>query len=134
SLCSVLGQPQVADDPRFAGNRARVAHRDELLAELEAPLLTRTAEGWFGQLTAAGVPCGPINDLADAFAFADRLGLQARVRIDDPNRDSPSEQVANPIRLGATPAVYRSAPPRLGEHTREVLAELGLSPAANATL
>jgi len=97
------------------------------------PLLTRTADEWFEQLTAVGVPCGPINDLADAFAFADRLGLDARVRIDDPRRESPVEQVANPIRLGATPAAYRTAPPHLGEHTSEVLAELGLSRAAGAT-
>ena len=133
SLCSVLGLPRLADDPRFARNSARVAHRDDLLAALERPLLTRTAEEWFEQLTSAGVPCGPINDLADAFAFADRLGLEARVRIDDPRRQSPVEQVANPIRLGATPAAYRSAPPYLGEHTRQVLAELGLSHTADAT-
>ena len=133
SLCSVLGLPGLADDPRFARNPARVAHRDELLAALEGPLLTRTAEEWFEQLTAAGVPCGPINDLADAFAFADRLGLDARLRIDDPCRERPVEQVANPIRLGATPAAYHSAPPHLGEHTREVLAQWGLSRAADAT-
>ena len=133
SLCSVLGLPWLADDPQFARNSARVAHRDDLLAALERPLLTRTAEEWFEQLTSAGVPCGPINDLADAFAFADRLGLEARVRIDDPRRQSPVEQVANPIRLGATPAAYRSAPPYLGEHTRQVLAELGLSHTADAT-
>lgn len=126
SLSAELGLPELAEDPRFATNPARVAHRAELLAALEGPLRTRSADAWFEALTAVGVPCGPINDLAAAFEFADRLGLDARVTIDDPRRDTPVEQVANPIRLGATPATYRSAPPRLGEHTHEVLAELDL--------
>jgi crotonobetainyl-CoA:carnitine CoA-transferase CaiB-like acyl-CoA transferase len=126
SLSAELGLPELAEDPRFATNPARVAHRAELLAALEGPLRTRPADAWFEALTAVGVPCGPINDLAAAFEFADRLGLDARVTIDDPRRDTPVEQVANPIRLGATPATYRSSPPRLGEHTHEVLAELDL--------
>ena len=126
SLAAELGIPELAEDPRFATNPARVLHRQELLAALEGPLRTRSADAWFEALTAVGVPCGPINDLAAAFEFADRLGLDARVTIDDPCRDTPVEQVANPIRLAATPATYRSAPPRLGEHTHEVLAELDL--------
>ncbi|MEY9835796.1 CaiB/BaiF CoA transferase family protein [Streptacidiphilus sp. EB103A] len=126
SLAAELGLPELAEDPRFATNPSRVAHRQELLSALEGPLRTRSADAWFEALTAVGVPCGPINDLAAAFEFADRLGLGARVTIDDPRRDTPVEQVANPIRLGATPATYRSAPPRLGEHTHEVLAELDL--------
>ncbi len=126
ALAAELGLPELAGDPRFATNPARVAHREELLAVLDGPLRTRSADAWFEALTAVGVPCGPINDLAAAFAFADRLGLEARATIDDPRRDAPVEQVANPIRLGATPATYRSAPPRLGEHTHEVLAELDL--------
>ncbi|MFC1437529.1 CoA transferase [Streptacidiphilus sp. N1-10] len=126
ALATELGLPELARDPRFAGNAARVAHREELLAALDGPLRTRSADAWFEALTAVGVPCGPINDLEAAFALAERLGLEARVAIDDPGRDTPVEQVANPIRLGATPAAYRSAPPRLGEHTRQVLAELDL--------
>ncbi|GAA4013546.1 CoA transferase [Streptomyces plumbiresistens] len=126
ALCAELGTPELADDARFATNPARVAHRDDLLAALAGPLRSRPADAWFEALTGVGVPCGPINDLAEAFAFADRLGLDARVRLDDPHRDVPVEQVANPIRLGVTPAAYRSAPPRLGEHTQEILTELGL--------
>jgi crotonobetainyl-CoA:carnitine CoA-transferase CaiB-like acyl-CoA transferase len=126
ALCTELGVPELARDPRFTSNPARVAHRAELLAALDGPLRDRPADEWFDTLAAVGVPCGPINDLAAAFDFADRLGLEAHVRIDDPRRDEPVEQVANPIRLAATPAAYRTAPPRLGEHTDEVLAELGL--------
>ncbi|MFE2015563.1 CaiB/BaiF CoA transferase family protein [Streptomyces sp. NPDC059491] len=111
-LCERLGRPELADDPRFATNTARVAHREELVTALSAPLATRGADAWFEELTAAGVPCGPINDLAAAFDLADRLGLAPRV----PEDAAGPGQVANPIRLDATPPSYRSAPPRLGEH------------------
>ena len=121
TLCERLGRRELAEDPRFATNTARVAHRDELVEALSGPLGTRTADGWFEELTAAGVPCGPINDLAAAFGLADRLGLAPRV----PEPAAGPGQVVNPIRLGATPPSYRSAPPRLGEHTDGLLAALG---------
>ncbi|RSS56961.1 CaiB/BaiF CoA-transferase family protein [Streptomyces sp. WAC01280] len=121
TLCERLGLPGLADDPRFATNTARVAHREELVAAVSGPLGTRTADGWFEELTAAGVPCGPINDLAAAFDLAERLGLDPRV----PEPAAGPGQVVNPIRLGATPPSYRSAPPRLGEHTDGLLAALG---------
>ncbi|WP_017237832.1 CaiB/BaiF CoA transferase family protein [Streptomyces sp. SS] len=121
SLCDRIGRPELADDPRFATNTARVAHRDDLVAALAGPLAGRTADGWFEELTAAGVPCGPINDLAAAFGLADRLGLAPQV----PESAAGPGQVANPIRLDATPPSYRAAPPRLGEHTEELLAAPG---------
>ncbi|MFF9852383.1 CaiB/BaiF CoA transferase family protein [Streptomyces litmocidini] len=121
ALCERLGLPELAGDPRFATNTARVAHREELVEALAGPLGTRTADAWFEELTAAGVPCGPINDLAAAFDLADRLGLAPRV----PEAAAGPGQVAHPIRLDATPPSYRAAPPRLGEHTDDVLAELG---------
>ncbi|MCX2181284.1 CoA transferase [Streptomyces sp. SKN60] len=120
ALCGRIGAPALADDPRFATNTARVAHREELGAELSRRLAERTADAWFEELTAAGVPCGPINDLGGAFALAERLGLAPRV----PAEAAGPGQVAHPVAFGATPAAYRSAPPRLGEHTAEVLAEL----------
>ncbi|MFF6869776.1 CoA transferase [Streptomyces sp. NPDC012450] len=124
ALCERLGLPELAGNARFVTNSARVAHREELAAALAGPLGGRTADGWFEELTAAGVPCGPINDLADAFGLADRLGLAPRV----PESAAGPGQVAHPIRLGATPASYRAAPPRLGEHTDAVLAEEGRPP------
>ncbi|MEU3693061.1 CaiB/BaiF CoA transferase family protein [Streptomyces narbonensis] len=121
TLCERLGRRELGEDPRFATNTARVAHREELVEELSGPLGSRTADDWFEELTAAGVPCGPINDVAAAFGLADRLGLAARV----PEAAAGPGQVANPIRLGATPPSYRGAPPRLGEHTDVLLAALG---------
>ncbi|MDV9187546.1 CoA transferase [Streptomyces sp. SR27] len=122
SLCGGLGLPELADDPRFATNTARVAHREELVAALAGPLGTRTADRWFEELTAVGVPCGPINDLAAAFDLAERLGLAPRV----PESAAGPGQVAHPVRLNATPPSYRAAPPRLGEHTEDLLSSLGL--------
>ncbi|MFC7796326.1 CaiB/BaiF CoA transferase family protein [Streptomyces cinereoruber] len=127
ALCERIGLPELAGDARFATNAARVAHREELAAALAGPLGTRTADDWFEELTAAGVPCGPINDLADAFGLADRLGLAPRV----PESAVGPGQVANPIRLGATPPSYRSAPPRLGEHTDAVLGAEGRTAGAS---
>ncbi|MFD8014794.1 CaiB/BaiF CoA transferase family protein [Streptomyces sp. NPDC058955] len=126
ALCERIGRPGLAEDARFATNTARVAHREELTAALAGSLAARTADAWFEELTAAGVPCGPINDLAGAFALADRLGLGARL----PEEAAGPGQVAHPVRLGATPPSYRSAPPRLGEHTAEVVA--GIPPVDNS--
>ncbi|MEU3744109.1 MULTISPECIES: CaiB/BaiF CoA transferase family protein [Streptomyces] len=121
TLCERLGRRELGEDPRFATNTARVAHREELVEELSGTLGSRTADDWFEELTAAGVPCGPINDVAAAFDLADRLGLAPRV----PEAAAGPGQVANPIRLGATPPSYRGAPPRLGEHTDALLTTLG---------
>lgn len=115
ALMRELGRPEIAEDERFADNAARVTHREELVGLLTGLLAGDTADGWFARLTDAGVPCGPVNDIADAFALAERLGLEPTVDIDDPRRDRPSRQVANPIRMSATPPQYRSAPPGLGE-------------------
>ncbi|WP_418955450.1 CaiB/BaiF CoA transferase family protein [Streptomyces tritici] len=123
ALCDRLGLPGLAGDPRFATNTARVAHREELVAALSGPLARRDADAWFEELTATGVPCGPINDLAAAFELAERLGLGPRVPV---AQGAAARTVASPIGLRGTPAAYRTAPPRLGEHTEALLAELGI--------
>lgn len=117
ALVDALGLPDLADDPRFADNASRVRHRDELVAALRRALARRGADEWFTILSAAGVPAGPINDVAQAFAWAERLGLAPVVEIEDEARGTVSRQVANPIRLSETPACYRLPPPRLGAHT-----------------
>jgi crotonobetainyl-CoA:carnitine CoA-transferase CaiB-like acyl-CoA transferase len=114
--------PELAADPRFATNAARVDHRDALAALLERALADRGAAEWVAALGEAGVACGLVNDVGEAFALAERLGL-------DPVADAGGvPQVADPIGLSATPASYRLAPPALGEHTDEVLRWLGVPP------
>lgn len=105
-----IGRSDLADDPRFATNPLRVANRDALCALLEPALKANGADHWYRELNAVGVPAGPINDLAEAFAFARGLGIEASVTVPD----SPTPQVANPITFSATPVTYRSGPPRLG--------------------
>ncbi len=122
ALCRGLGLPDVADHPRFATNTDRVAHVDELAALLTARLGTRTAGEWFALLTPLGVPCGPVNDLPAAFDLAERLGVGGRVTVGEGQRTV--DVVADPIRLSASPPVYRRPPPRLGEHTDELRDEL----------
>jgi crotonobetainyl-CoA:carnitine CoA-transferase CaiB-like acyl-CoA transferase len=109
AFSAALGLPELADDPRFATNPQRVAHRDALCALLEPALKAHGADHWYDTFSAVGVPAGPINDLAEAFAFAERLGVEATVSVPD----SPTPQVANPITLSATPVTYRSGPPAL---------------------
>ncbi|GGJ95870.1 CaiB/BaiF CoA transferase family protein [Pseudomonas matsuisoli] len=121
-FCEVAGRPEWADDPRFASNKARVAHRDVLVPLIRQVTVFRTTGEWVAQLEAAGVPCGPINDLEQVFADAQ---VQARaLRIDLPHPLAGSvPSVASPIRLSQTPVDYRLAPPLLGQHTGEVLAD-----------
>lgn len=127
-LAEVLGRPELATDPRFVTNADRVAHRAELKDQIEARLGTRSADEWQDLITGAGVPCGPINDIAQGFALGDRLGLAPVVEIDDPRRSTPQRQVANPVRYSTTPPVYRTAPPTVDEDRAAVLALLGRSP------
>jgi crotonobetainyl-CoA:carnitine CoA-transferase CaiB-like acyl-CoA transferase len=79
------------------------------------------ADEWQQRLTAVGVPCGPINDVEQGFALAERLGLDPIVDIDDPRRTAPSRQVANPVAYSRTPPEYRSAPPDVDEDRGAVL-------------
>jgi crotonobetainyl-CoA:carnitine CoA-transferase CaiB-like acyl-CoA transferase len=115
ALCAAVDRPELAADARYATNAGRVAARDELVPSLAEALARGTADHWFAVLTEAGVPCGPINDLADAFTLADRLGLEPLA----------GDQVANPVRMSATPAAYRLPPPELGQDEQWVRDTLG---------
>lgn len=110
-LADGIDRPDLTKDPRFATNTDRVAHREVLVAELEDRLREESADHWFAALTRIGVPCGPINDLAQAFALADRLGLDPVVEVPSPERGRTVRQVAHPIGLSETPAAYVLAPP-----------------------
>lgn len=123
ALCRALGRPSLASDPRFATNSQRVAHTDQLAAEIGDRLAHRTADEWFDLLTPMGVPCGPVNNLAEAFSLAEKLGLEPRATVRAPG--SPvMELVANPIGLSHTPPRYERRPPSLGEHTDDIKAWL----------
>lgn len=113
-LVRVLGEPGLATDERFATNVARVEHRAELRATLERLLAPRSAADWAAELSAVGVPAGPINSIGQAVELAESLGLEPVVQT--PSGDRVSAQVANPMRFSRTPAAYRSAPPDLDEH------------------
>jgi crotonobetainyl-CoA:carnitine CoA-transferase CaiB-like acyl-CoA transferase len=112
SLCEVLGAAALAADSRFATNAARVAHRDELRLEIEPPLSRRPTAAWVEALSTAGVPAGAVNDIAEAFAFAERIGLEPIVEVHD-DTGSAARLTRNPIRLSETPASYRTPPPPL---------------------
>jgi crotonobetainyl-CoA:carnitine CoA-transferase CaiB-like acyl-CoA transferase len=107
ALAEVLGIPSLAADPRFRANADRVAHRNELTHELERALAGATAADWVDRLTRAGVPSGLVNDVGEAIALADRLGLEPVVAL------GASRTIASPIGLAATPAAYLTPPPRL---------------------
>jgi crotonobetainyl-CoA:carnitine CoA-transferase CaiB-like acyl-CoA transferase len=127
-MCEVIGRPELASDARFASNASRVHNREELIAILQGIFVTRTMRDWLQALERAGVPCGPINTVADVFADPQ---VQARVlKLDLPHPSIGSvPSVANPIKYSATPIDYRSAPPMLGADTDEILREmLGVTP------
>jgi len=127
-LCRAIGHPDWANDERFRNNEARLKHRDELHALLEEVFRTRSGTEWEDLLFAAGVPCGPINDYAQALAHPQAQFHRARIDIAHAlGVNAPG--IASPMRFSATPVAYRRAPPLLGQHTREVLIEqLALTP------
>jgi len=134
ALAETLGVGWMSTDDRFARNAARVDNRTEMTAILQGELHRRPAAEWIPLIQAAGIPCGTVNDIAEAFALAERVGLDPVVRLPrsgearsaaagEANGDA---QVRNPMGFSRTPASYRIAPPLLGEHTAEVEADLGL--------
>ncbi|MBB3266180.1 crotonobetainyl-CoA:carnitine CoA-transferase CaiB-like acyl-CoA transferase [Azospirillum sp. OGB3] len=133
-FCQVAGRPELAQDPRYATNPARVANRKELVPILELLLEQRTSRDWLSALEAVGVPCGPINDVSQVFADPH---VQARnIHQDLPHPTAGTvPTVASPIRYSATPIEHTVAPPTLGQHTDAVLEEaLGLCAADIAAL
>jgi len=122
-FCEVAGRPEWADDPRFATNKARVAHRAELIPLIRQVTVFRSTEDWVSALERAGVPCGPINDLAQVFEDPQVRHRGLRVEMPHPQAGS-VPLVASPLRFSASPVSYRQAPPLLGEHSEAVLQRL----------
>jgi crotonobetainyl-CoA:carnitine CoA-transferase CaiB-like acyl-CoA transferase len=134
SFCRAAALSGVAEDARFAGNAARVANRTALTERIAAVLKAKPTATWLTLLTAAGVPCGPINDIAQAFAEPQVRHRGLRLELPHP-RAGCVPGVRQPARFSRSTLEYRRAPPLLGEHIEEVLSErLGLSGAELAQL
>jgi crotonobetainyl-CoA:carnitine CoA-transferase CaiB-like acyl-CoA transferase len=120
AFAAALGRPELAADPRFATNPDRVRNRTELAGLLEAELRREPAVEWARRLRAAGVPCGPVNDIAAAVDLAEALDLSPIARIGD----DAIATLASPLRLDATPVTYRRSPPALGADSDDLRAWL----------
>ena len=132
-FCTVAGCSDLPLDPRFATNANRVRHRETLVPLLADRLKLRSRADWLAALEAAKVPCGPINDLADVFADPQVRERGMTVSLAHPHSDA-LELVASPMKLSATPVQLRRPPPLLGQHTDEVLAEMGVDAARRQQL
>lgn len=134
AFARALERPDWAQDPRFQTNAGRVEHREILIAQIILVMSARSSAHWTAALNKAGVPCGPIQSIDQVFAHpqAQARGLSFQLPM---TGCGAAPLVANPMRLSGVPPVYRAAPPRLGEHTREVLQErLGIDQKACSDL
>ena len=129
ALCAAAGCPDVATDARFSSNSQRVAHRDMLVPLLQSKLLEKTIDQWCALGIENGFPCGPINTIDRVFEDPQVQARAMRVEV-------PSDTwgnlplVASPMKFSGTPIQYDTPPPTLGQHTQQVLGELGLDAAA----
>lgn len=126
-LCDVLGVGDtIRDDPRYATNPDRNAHRPELVAKLEEVLMTRNADEWVEELVANGIPAGPINFPDHTLTDEHILARNMVVELEHPALGI-VRSIGNPINMSASGPTYRRYPPRLGEHNEEIRAELEIS-------
>jgi formyl-CoA transferase/CoA:oxalate CoA-transferase len=123
-LCHVLDLTALADDPRFATNKGRVEHYDELRPQLAARLRTRRRAEWAARFAEAGVPCGSVREISEVLADP-QLGARGMVAEVDHPTIGQARVIGSPVKLSDTPSSVRTAPPLLGQHTGAILAELG---------
>jgi formyl-CoA transferase len=132
-LCDAIGRPDLMSDPRFASAQGRATHRTALADEINAVLGTRPSLEWVESLNAAGVPCGPIHAMDEVFADAQVRHLNATVAVEHPTLGT-LNILNQAIKLSRTPGAVVTATPERGEHSDEILGEIGLSAAEVADL
>jgi formyl-CoA transferase len=132
-LCDAIGRPDLLSDPRFASAQGRATHRTALAEEINAVLASRPSLEWVESLNAAGVPCGPIHAMDEVFADAQVRHLNAAVAVEHPTLGT-LNILNQAIKLSRTPGAVVTATPERGEHSDEILGEIGLSAAQVAEL
>ena len=126
-FCRILGlESTLGRDPRFAGNRKRIEHREELIPQLEEVFRSRPAREWLEELKAAEIPAAPVHSVSEALNQPQALARSMVVEIQHPLTGI-VRSLANPVKMSATPITYRLPPPLLGQQADEVLQELGLT-------
>src|SRR5918993_133262 len=123
-IVEAIGAPELAHDPRFKDNAARMGHLAELEAELAPRFRTRPAQEWLAALEAKGVPCGPVNDMLQALADPQTKAREMVVEVEHSTL-GPVKTLGLPVKFSGTPGKVRTGAPLYGEHTREILAEHG---------
>ena len=127
-ICDVLEHPEWADAPEFKTDGARIRHRADLAARIEAITLTQPRAHWLALFDANSIPCGPINNYEQVFQDPQVIAREMVVDVEHPTLGR-IRALGSPIKMSATPPDVRRRAPLLGEHTQEVLSELGLSEA-----
>lgn len=128
-----IGRPELAEDPRFRTNADRVAHMSETVALMQEIVGTRTADDWVAYCNEIGIPCSAINTMADMLAHPHTKARGIVVEYEHPTL-GPMKTLGQPIQFDGAPRVVRAPPPRLGEHSAEVLAAFGFTEAEIAAL
>jgi crotonobetainyl-CoA:carnitine CoA-transferase CaiB-like acyl-CoA transferase len=124
--CELLGHPEWSADPDYASDTVRVRNREALIARIEAITSQQPREYWLAQFDAAGIPCGPINDYAEAFADPQIRAREMVVQVDHPTLGT-LQTLGAPVKMSETPPLAGTRAPLLGEHTAEVLREAGFT-------